>query len=73
MATNNLGYKVTTRDISWADLVRREWGSEFSAPDHGVYVFDGGRKFDSTDKSNTGIYNGGITATANNPGSGTLV
>ena len=38
-------------------MVSREWGSEFRAPDHGIYVFDGGvRRFDSTDTGTTGIY-----------------
>ena len=29
----------------------------FKAPDHGIYEFSGGRKYDSTDTGNTGIYN----------------
>ena len=38
-------------------MVSREWGSEFRAPDHGIYQFDGGvRRFDSTDTGVTGIY-----------------
>ena len=65
MATNptplselqNLGSPPVTRSISWADLVRREWGSEFNAPDRGVYQFSNGRQFDSTDTGSTGIYN----------------
>lgn len=56
---NNLGPKVTAREISWSDLVQRVWGGEYFAPDHGVYEFTGGRRFDSTDKTNNGIYNGG--------------
>lgn len=56
---NNLGAPVTTRNISWLDLVMRAWGTEFRAPDHGVYEFSGGRKYDSTDLDDTGIYNGG--------------
>lgn len=55
MATN-LGYKVTTRDYSVLDLVRRYWGAEYNAPDHAVYEFSNGRKFDSTDKALSGIY-----------------
>ena len=35
----------------------RAWGSEWQAPDHGAYEFSNGRKFDSTDRSSTGIYN----------------
>lgn len=57
---NNLGYKVTTKPIDWSEMVRRSWGSEFSAPDHGAYEFSNGRQFDSTDRGNTGLYAGGI-------------
>jgi hypothetical protein len=65
MATNppaavnigNLGNAVVTRTISWNDLAQRAWGSEWQAPDHGVYEFSNGRRYDSTDKNNTGIYN----------------
>lgn len=57
---NNLGYKVTSRDYSFLALAQNAWGAEFYAPDHGAYMFSNGRKFDSTDKYATGIYNGGI-------------
>lgn len=53
---SNLGSQVTSRDISWLDMCMRAWGSEFNAPDHGVYVFSGGRRYDSTDRNRTGIY-----------------
>ena len=53
----NLGNNVTTRTISWSDLCRRAWGPEFNAADHGIYQFSNGRRFDSTDMNNTGIYN----------------
>jgi hypothetical protein len=53
---NNLGYKVTTRNIDQGEMCRRAWGSEWAAPDHGVYEFSNGRKFDSTDRGKTGIY-----------------
>lgn len=53
---NNLGPKVTSRDFNWLDMVTRAWGSEFMAPDHGIYEMSQGRKFDSTDKGRTGIY-----------------
>ena len=59
---NNLGNKVATRTISWLDMVQRSWGSEFSAPDHDVYQFSQGHRFDSTDMGNTGIYNSGLGA-----------
>ena len=51
-----LGLPVTTRSFSLNEMVRREWGSEFSAPDHGVYQFSNGRRFDSTDLGQTCIY-----------------
>jgi hypothetical protein len=52
-----LGRQVTTRTFSLQEMVEREWGSMFRAPDQGVYVFGGGvRKFDSTDMGTTGIY-----------------
>jgi hypothetical protein len=54
---NNLGPRVTTRDYSYAELVRRQWGSEFNAPDKGSYVWSNGRAFDSTDMGQTGLYN----------------
>ena len=47
---------ITTRNFSLKDLVVREWGSEFAAPDHGIYKFSNGRRFDSTDLGQTGIY-----------------
>jgi hypothetical protein len=56
---SNLGAPVVTRTISWRDLAERTWGADFRAPDHGVYQFSSGRKFDSTDLDSTGIYNGG--------------
>lgn len=51
-----LGKPVTTRQFSWKEMVIRQWGSEFSAPDHRIYNFSGGRSFDSTDLGTTGIY-----------------
>jgi hypothetical protein len=56
MLKNNLGYKVTTRLVDWGERVRRVWGSEWAAPDHGIYEFSNGRKFDSTDRGFTGFY-----------------
>ena len=56
---NPLMGKVTTRPIVWGNLVQRSWGDEFKAPDRGIYEFNGGRRFDSTDTGNTGIYAGG--------------
>ena len=58
---SSLGLPVTTRNFSLLDMVSREWGSEFRAPDHGIYQFDGGvRRFDSTDTGITGIYNNNL-------------
>ncbi len=58
---SNLGSTVTSRNISWQDLVIRAWGSEYFAPDKNIYQFSSGRNFDSTDQNNTGIYGGGAT------------
>jgi hypothetical protein len=38
------------------DLAQRAWGSEFRAPDPGIYEFNNGRLFASTDNGTTGIY-----------------
>lgn len=51
-----LGLPVTFRSFSFKDMAIRAWGSEYSAPDHGVYEFSNGRRFDSTDRGQTGIY-----------------
>ncbi len=53
---SKLGFNVTLRTFSLNALVREEWGSEFSAPDHGVYRWSNNRTFDSTDLGTTGIY-----------------
>jgi len=53
---NNLGYRVTTRQISFRDQVVRSWGDQWAAPDHKIYEFSNGRSFDSTDQGSTGIY-----------------
>ena len=53
----SLGRQVTTRNYSLLELVTRAWGSEWSAPDHGIYRFGNGQRwFDSTDLYTTGIY-----------------
>ena len=54
--SSNLGYKVTFRNYSLEEMVAREWGSSFRAPDHRIYVWSNGRGFDSTDIGFTGIY-----------------
>ena len=52
----SINTKVTTRTTSWLDMAQRAWGGAFKAPDPGIYEFSNGRKFDSTDQSNEGIY-----------------
>ena len=52
----SLGRPVTTRQFSWKEMVIRQWGSEYAAPDHRIYQFSNGRNFDSTDTGTTGIY-----------------
>lgn len=52
----SLGRQVTSRQFSWKEMVIRQWGSEYSAPDHRVYQFSNGRNFDSTDLGTTGFY-----------------
>lgn len=58
-ANTDLGYKVTTRNFSLEEMVSREWGSSFNAPDHRIYEWSNGRAFDSTDIGTTGIYKKG--------------
>jgi len=58
---SNLGNPVSTRSISWLDLVTRQWGTEWRAPDHDIYKFSNGRGFDSTDQTDNGFYNGGAS------------
>ena len=58
----SLGKPVTTRQFSWAEMARRAWGSEFSAPDHRVYEWSNGRGFDSTDRGTTGFYTNTVSA-----------
>lgn len=60
--SGDINIRVTTRAISWLDLAQRAWGAEFNAPDRGIYEFSLGRKFDSTDKTELGIYGGETVA-----------
>lgn len=55
-----LGRPVTYRSFSWLEMAQRAWGAEFRQPDHGIYQFSDGRKFDSTDMYTTGIYRRGV-------------
>jgi hypothetical protein len=52
----SLGPQVSTRQFSFKEMVIRQWGSEYAAPDHRIYNFSNGRSFDSTDLGSTGIY-----------------
>ena len=52
----SLGRQVTTRQYSLLEMVTREWGSSYAAPDHGIYRWSNGRQFDSTDMGTTGFY-----------------
>lgn len=46
---------VTTRTIDYAAWVRKLWGKEWNKPET-VYEFSNGRKFESTDATDSGIY-----------------
>ena len=63
----NLGARVVSRTISWQQLVMSAWGSEYYAPDHGSYEFSNGRKYDSTDTTNSGIYNSNLGTPSRTP------
>lgn len=52
----SLGKAVTYRQWSWEMLCARAWGAAFRQPDHAIYQFSDGRRFDSTDQYRTGIY-----------------
>ena len=56
----NLGNKVSTRTYDWRSMVIDNWGEEWKKRDI-VYEFSNGEKRQSTDATNTGIYNGGAT------------
>lgn len=46
--------RVKTREVSYKDIVQKVWGKDWNKPEV-VYEF-GGRQFESTDKTNSGIY-----------------
>lgn len=46
---------TTSREISWLQLVQQAWGEKLNVPDT-AYEFSNGRRFDSTDRTNGGIY-----------------
>jgi hypothetical protein len=45
------------RDLKWDELVRKAWGKDWNKPDV-AYEFSGGRTFESTDRTDSGIYGG---------------
>lgn len=44
-----------TRKISVSAMVKKAWGSEYSRRDV-VYEFSNGRRFESTDRGESGVY-----------------
>ena len=44
-----------SRQISWLQLVQKAWGESWNTPDR-AYEFSNGRHFDSTDRTNRGVY-----------------
>jgi hypothetical protein len=51
----NLGYKVTTRNVSYEQMVREAWGTEWGARDI-CYIFSNGATRLDTDTTKSGIY-----------------
>lgn len=51
---NDNEQRVKTRELSWKDLVQKAWGKDWNKNEV-VYEF-GERKFESTDKTSSGIY-----------------
>jgi hypothetical protein len=47
--------QVTVRTVNYKDLVQKAAGKDWKKPEV-VYQFSGGRKFESTDDKETGIY-----------------
>lgn len=47
--------RVRTRTLSWEEIVRKSWGKEWNKPEV-VYEFSSGRKYESTDNTDSGIY-----------------
>ncbi len=58
----NLGYKVSSREVNWLQMVQRAWGADFTAPDPGMYEFSNGRLYESTDRGRSGLYGVDVTA-----------
>ena len=50
----NLGYRVTTRQVSYDQMVREQWGSDWGLRDV-VYELTGGDRLDNNNTSD-GIY-----------------
>ena len=54
----NLGLNVTTKKLSWMQMVVEAWGEDWAKWEV-VYELEGGNPRLSTDYTNRGIYNGG--------------
>ena len=51
----NIPSIVTTRQIDYGALVRKQWGGEWGKPEK-VYEFSNGRKFDETSQRGGSFY-----------------
>lgn len=52
---NDNEQQVRFRDLSWKELVQKAWGKDWNKPEK-AYEFSGGREFESTDRTESGIY-----------------
>lgn len=52
---NDNEQQVQFRTLSWEEIVKKAWGKEWNKPDV-AYEFSSGRKYDSTDSTDSGIY-----------------
>lgn len=50
-----LGKPVSSRVLNYGDMVKKLWGDEYYKPDV-VYEMSNGRKYYSTDRTESGIY-----------------
>ena len=51
----SLGKAVTTRQLSWRQMVIQDWGDQWAVRSI-VYEFSSGEKKQSTDSTNRGFY-----------------
>ncbi len=47
--------EVQTREFTMLELAQKYWGKDWNKPEV-VYEFSNGRKFESTDAADSGIY-----------------